>query len=161
MKRMITAAALLLTAGCAAPTPDIASRSGPMEPAATAQIEPEPAAAVPSLNAFRASHGLRPLTRSAKLEAVAEAHARDMQAMDLMTHTGSDGSQMTDRLEREGYRYRAAAENVAQTRQGMDNAMRLWINSPGHRRNMLKTNVTQYGLARAGDFYAMVLAAPR
>ncbi|MBY6004884.1 CAP domain-containing protein [Salipiger bermudensis] len=118
-------------------------------------------AQVPSLNEYRAANGLRPLSRSSKLQAAAEAHARDMQRMNLMTHTGSDGGSMTDRLDRAGYRYRAAAENVAQTRQGPENAMRLWINSAGHRRNMLKTNVTQYGLARAGNFYAMVLAAPR
>ncbi|WP_417741761.1 CAP domain-containing protein [Salipiger sp.] len=161
MKKMITAAALLLAAGCTVQSPNVASRSTPSEPAASASASVEAAAAAPSLNAFRSSRGLRPLSRSAKLDAVAQAHARDMQSMNRMTHTGSNGSQMTDRLQSGGYRYRTAAENVAQTGQGMDRVMELWINSPGHRSNMLKTNVTEYGVGRAGDFYTMVLAAPR
>jgi uncharacterized protein YkwD len=161
MKQMMTAAALLLAAGCTAQSPNVASRSTPSEPAASASAPVEAAASAPSLNAFRSSQGLSPLSRSAKLDAVAQAHSRDMQSMNRMTHTGSNGSQMTDRLQRGGYRYRTAAENVAQTGQGMDRVMELWINSPGHRSNMLKTNVTEYGVGRAGDFYTMVLAAPR
>lgn len=161
MKRRLIAAALLLAAGCSAQAPNVGSRNAAATPQGAAPVAIAARAEVPSLNEYRATHGLRALSRSGRLDAAAAAHARDMQRMNLMTHTGSDGSRMTDRLKRAGYRYRAAAENVAQTRNGPDNAMRLWINSPGHRRNMLKTNVTQYGIGRAGNFYTMLLAAPR
>ena len=113
------------------------------------------------LNAFRAENGLPPLSFSPVLQEVAAAHARDMAARGEMTHTGSDGSSIGDRIQRSGYRLRSGAENIAVTRNGLDAAMRIWINSPPHRANMLMPGVREYGLAQSGNYWAMVVAGAR
>ncbi|MEB3418969.1 CAP domain-containing protein [Salipiger marinus] len=113
------------------------------------------------LNAFRAENGMAPLSFSPVLQEVAAAHARDMAARGEMTHTGSDGSSIGDRIQRSGYRLRAGAENIAVTRGGLDAAMRIWIDSPPHRANMLMPRVREYGLAQSGNYWAMVVAGAR
>lgn len=147
----------LLTSGCMSAVPERIS-----VPEVASQGEQAAATtAVPSLNAYRAASGLPGLTRSAALQRAAEAHARDMAGMGVMTHTGSDGSSVGDRVKRQGYRFRRVAENVAETGRGADGAMELWIDSGPHRRNMLLRDVTQYGLANSGDYWALVVARPR
>ncbi len=110
------------------------------------------------LNALRQRNGLAPLSYSPVLQKVARRHARDMARMQKMTHTGSDGSQIGDRIQRTGYDLRRGAENIAVTRRGLDGAMEIWTNSPPHRSNMLMRDVTEYGLAQSGNYWAMVVA---
>lgn len=148
---------VFLASGCMSAAPEVASQqAGSAMPVAETA-----SASVPSLNAYRRAHGLSELTRSAALQRAAEAHAADMARMGDMTHSGSDGSSVGDRVKRQGYRYRRVAENIAETRRGADGAMQLWINSPPHRKNMLLPDITHYGLAQSGNYWAMVLAKPR
>ena len=84
-------------------------------------------ASAASLNAFREANGRAPLARSAKLQRAAEAHARDMAQMDRMIHRGSDGSAISDRVKRQGYRFGKVAENIAKTGRGQARAMQIWI----------------------------------
>lgn len=141
----------LLAAGCATTAP---------EATGTRAVQVSTAGAT-SLNAFREANGRAPLARSAKLQRAAEAHARDMAQMDRMIHRGSDGSAISDRVKRQGYRFGKVAENIAKTGRGQARAMQIWIDSPPHRSNMLMRDATQYGLAQSGDYWAMVVARPR
>ena len=84
-----------------------------------------------------------------------------MAQMDRMIHRGSDGSAISDRVKRQGYRFGKVAENIAKTGRGQARAMQIWIDSPPHRSNMLMRDATQYGLAQSGDYWAMVVARPR
>lgn len=144
----------LLVAGCVTAVPE--------QRAPVAEVASQGAGvSAPSLNAYRAANGLPGLTRSAALQRAAEAHARDMARMGDMTHTGSDGSSVGDRVKRQGYRFGRVAENIAETGRGADRVMELWIASPPHRRNMLLRDVTQYGLAQSGDYWALVVGRPR
>ena len=82
-----------------------------------------------------------------------------------MSHTGSDGSNPGDRIARAGYRFSAWAENVAMGYPDAASVMDGWMNSPGHRANILSGNVTEIGvgLAYAADgapYWTMVLARP-
>ncbi|APZ55030.1 CAP domain-containing protein [Salipiger abyssi] len=146
----------VLVSGCMSAVPEQAPT-----PTAVASQGAAVQAATPSLNAYRAANGLPGLTRSAALQRAAEAHARDMARMGDMTHTGSDGSSVGDRVKRQGYRFRRVAENIAETGRGADRVMELWIASPPHRKNMLLRDVTQYGLAQSGDYWALVVGRPR
>jgi uncharacterized protein YkwD len=98
-------------------------------------------------NARRAKAGLPPLFPNALLEASATGHARDMADRGRMAHRGSDGSSPFDRMDRQGYRYRAAAENVAYGFDDVDSVMAGWMRSPGHRRNILG-QYSEIGVAR-------------
>src|SRR5215203_6393082 len=62
------------------------------------------------VNAERASRGLRAMRASAPLASAATGHSADMIARQALSHTGSDGSSVFERVTRAGYRWRAAAE---------------------------------------------------
>ena len=82
-----------------------------------------------------------------------------------MSHTGTDGSNPGDRIARAGYRFSAWGENVAIGYPDAASVMDGWMNSPGHRANILSGNVTEIGigLAYAADgtpYWTMDLARP-
>lgn len=65
------------------------------------------------VNAARARAGVPALCLNSKLTAAAQAHARDQAAMRRMSHTGSNGSTMSSRINAQGYDWNAIGENVA------------------------------------------------
>jgi uncharacterized protein YkwD len=71
-----------------------------------------------------------------------------------MSHTGSDGSSPFDRMKRYGYNYRWAGENVAAGQSSPQDAMRSWMNSSGHRKNILNGKFRDIGVgyARGGRY---------
>ncbi|MET0326965.1 MAG: CAP domain-containing protein, partial [Ilumatobacteraceae bacterium] len=121
-------------------------------PAAPASIA-APSSAVQQVvdltNARRADNGLGPLTLSAALTNAAQAHSADQAATNTMSHAGSDGSNLADRLARAGYRATTWAENVAAGYPDATAVMSGWMNSPGHRANILNGNFTQIGVGVA------------
>lgn len=89
------------------------------------------------VNAFRVYHGL-PVFRWS--EAAAEAsrlHSEDMAANDYFEHDSLDGREPWDRMQAQGIRYRAAAENISAGRSDGVDSYDGWVNSAGHRGNML------------------------
>jgi uncharacterized protein YkwD len=123
------------------------------------------------VNRQRAQHGLAPLALDARLTAAAQAHAEDMAARNLLSHESSDGARLDARLERAGYRYRFAAENISA---GLPDPLRTverWMESKGHRANILEKTATEAGIghvdlpradARTGfrNYWVLVLARP-
>ena len=116
-------------------------------------------------NQRRAENGLAPLTMNSTLTAVAQAHAADQASVDTMSHTGTDGSDAGTRIVQSGYPTQAWGENVAGGYTTPDAVMAAWMNSPGHRANIVNGTFTQIGigLAYAGDgtaYWAMELGRP-
>jgi uncharacterized protein YkwD len=99
-----------------------------------------PAAAL-DLNAFRAQHKRPPLSYSATLAGAAYGHALDMARRNHLVNNGFK--------ERARYSGGTAAENVSWGCDTQDCAIRQWAKSSGHRRNMLMTGVSAYGIASA------------
>lgn len=102
-----------------------------------ARNQADVSALVEAHNRERAAEKLGPLTANPKLEAAALAHARDMAIHDKMTHEGSDGSTPKQRIERQGYHYLGLAENVATGAKTVPEVVRLWMESPPHKKNIL------------------------
>lgn len=98
------------------------------------------------VNNKRANKGLKALSLNSKLQQAAQAHTQDMAVNDFFSHTGSDGSSMGDRLRRVGYSYSYAAENIAAGSSTAKAVMKQWMNSPGHRANILSPNATEIGI---------------
>ena len=88
-------------------------------------------------NKARAEEKLPPLTINAKLNEAAFGHARDMAEHDKLTHDGTDGSDPPKRIKRAGYVYKECGENVASGQETVAEAMRSWMESPPHRKNVL------------------------
>ncbi|KUF79289.1 hypothetical protein AM587_10011430 [Phytophthora nicotianae] len=100
------------------------------------------------VNQERAAYGLPALCTNKKLQAAAQGHSDDQAANDYMDHTGTDGTSVSERITRSGYDWSAVAENVAAGQPDVDSVMENWMNSPGHRENILG-DYTMFGCAYA------------
>ncbi|MEE9428768.1 MAG: CAP domain-containing protein [Paracoccaceae bacterium] len=113
------------------------------------------------LNNVRADRGLNSMTQSAKLTATAQGHANDMSSRGFFSHTSSNGNSVGRRTKAQGYGYCWVAENISVGRSSEAEVFARWMDSPGHRKNMLARDPTEYGLAVApGNYRVLVLASP-
>jgi len=101
-------------------------------------------------NLFRQQNGLQPLTLNSKLTAAAQTHSQNMGNLDFFSHTGADGSSFSQRVSASGYTWSATGENIAAGHTTPDAVVNGWINSPGHRANILDANYRDIGI---GYFY--------
>ena len=145
MRSLIVIAALVLT-GC---------QSAPQS--TTGSTIAAPAGDVVGLvNAARAEQGLGPVRTNPRLAQAARDHAADMVAGGYFSHTGQNGSSFSDRARAAGYAC-AAAENIASGQRSEAEVMTSWLNSPGHRRNILLRDVVDIGIGRVGTMWVMML----
>jgi uncharacterized protein YkwD len=98
----------------------------------------------------REAEKLPPLTLDDQLTEAARLHAEDMAQRQEMTHEGADGSTSADRVKRAGYRYVKTGENVARGQGTVAEVVQAWMESEGHRENILG-DFTQMGGAVARD----------
>ncbi len=101
-------------------------------------------------NRERARAGLAPLATDALLTRAAQAHSTDMVVRAFYSHTGPDGSQPWDRAAAEGSTRRTIGENIACGQRSPAEVVEGWMNSPGHRANILKREFTHIGIGFAG-----------
>jgi uncharacterized protein YkwD len=132
-------------------------------PTPTATASGATARVVQLVNAERAKVGCHPLTVNAKLTKAAQAHSADMAAHQNMSHTGSDGSSPGDRITRAGYTWSAYGENVAYGYATPEQVMNGWMNSPGHRANILNCSFKEIGvgLAQPGSYWTQDFGTAR
>jgi hypothetical protein len=97
-------------------------------------------------NQERARAGVSPLVMDPRLLAAAQKHSEWMAANNTMSHTGAGGSSPFDRIAAEGYRGRTAGENVAQGFTAPVSVMTAWMNSAGHRANLLNPAFQDIGV---------------
>ncbi|MGO9215068.1 MAG: CAP domain-containing protein, partial [Syntrophales bacterium] len=99
-------------------------------------------------NNARAFNGLPPLKENQLLNSIAESRAKDMLEKQYFAHVSPLGQQASDIAQSVGYRYKVIAENIGSgdfytNQKIIDN----WMQSPGHRRNILSTDVEDIGAA--------------
>ena len=97
-------------------------------------------------NQERSKAGLEPLKLNTKLTQTAEEHSDSMAADDFFSHTGVDGSSVGDRASNNGYQYSIVGENIAAGYSTAQQVVTGWMNSPGHRANILNSNYTEIGI---------------
>lgn len=101
------------------------------------------------VNRLRAEAGVPPLVEDSRLDAAAQEHAEDMLARGYYDHRSPEGRQVGDRVKAEGYSWRLVAENLAAGHVTVDAALDAWMKSSGHRANLLRPNVTDFGFGLA------------
>lgn len=112
-------------------------------------------------NEFRARQGMKPLHLDARLSAAARAHARDMHDRGYFDHVAPGGRTFVDRIGASGYgSYRAASENIAMGYSTPSEVVQGWIDSPGHRANMLGGPYRDIGIGIHGEYYVQLFAGP-
>jgi uncharacterized protein YkwD len=105
------------------------------------------------LNAIRRSHGLVPVRLSGPLTAAADAHSHSMGMFGYFQHESRDGSVFWKRVKRfygsGGYGTWSVGENLLWSSGGLDasRALKLWMESPAHRANILSARWREIGLS--------------
>jgi uncharacterized protein YkwD len=147
---ILKAAILLLLLALAACQSTLAPKGG----------EAASAAAMGQLTSIRQAHGLQPLKLDRELEQAAIRQAGYMAASGRMAHRTGIGRGFRSRMSNTRTNG-AAAENIAHGAMGIDRLFDMWMNSAGHRRNMLDPRFSRFGLARSGEgrdrYWALVL----
>ena len=137
-------AALAVSAGLAAPA----------AAASTPSLDEARTAVIKLTNDKRAAKGCAPLKASDRLTTAAQRHAKDMAAKNYFSHTSLDGRQWDQRIRAAGYA-KPAGENIAHGFTAPAEVVQGWMNSPGHKRNILdcKFNKIGIGYTAAGDYW--------
>ena len=158
--RTLGGAVLLLLLAACAPTPE--QKPAPPPAVAPAAAKPVPsralapsafaaqeAAVVQQINSIRQREGLPPLRQNEQLAAVARTHSRGMAERNFFSHKDPAGAEMSDRVKAAGIAYANLAENIARNAGHADpvtTAVKGWMDSPGHRKNILHAKATETGV---------------
>jgi uncharacterized protein YkwD len=142
------ALALAMVAASLLASPALASPSGPK-----VALSPLESGVLGQVNQVRAQHGLAPLRISVKLTAAARAHSLQMAADGYFAHESADGSSFWKRVKAfysaSPWSYWSVGENLVWSSPDLTpaKALELWMNSPGHRKNILTSRWQEIGVS--------------
>ncbi|MDV5142818.1 CAP domain-containing protein [Streptomyces sp. SBC-4] len=114
------------------------------------------------VNAERAKAGCGPLSANATLTKAAQGHSEDMAARDFFDHTDPDGDGPGERVTEAGYPWSTYGENIAMGQSTPEQVMDSWMNSPGHRANILNCSFKEIGIgihSEGGPYWTQVFGA--
>lgn len=117
----------------------------PATAAAAGEITSE--SVLDQMNAARSARGLPLLVANSRLNAAAEDRMRDMEEHGFWSHDGPAGASPFRWLTRRGYRYGFAGENLARGFETPSLLVDSWMESEGHRENILFAEFEQVGIA--------------
>lgn len=101
------------------------------------------------VNAERSKVGAKPLTLNWELSRVAKFKSEDMRDNKYFSHTSPTYGSPFEMIKSFGISYSVAGENIAAGQKTGDEVMKAWMNSSGHKANILSTNYTQLGVGKA------------
>lgn len=114
------------------------------------EAQPDPTGVVDQVvtlvNKERSAAGCGPLTEDPQLQKAAQGHSDDMAARHFFDHTNPDGADPGQRITAAGYHWSTYGENIAQGQQTAAAVMDSWMNSPGHRANILNCSFKDIGV---------------
>lgn len=124
---------------------------GPVLPAFSSAITPDNI--ITLTNQSRQDYNLGDLTENSQLDKAAQAKADDMLAKGYFAHVTPDGKTPWDFITAAGYNYMMAGENLAVNFSQAEDVETAWMNSPGHKANILNKNFQDIGIGIAqGQF---------
>jgi uncharacterized protein YkwD len=98
------------------------------------------------VNVERSKAGLQPVTLNSKLNQAAQNHTNDMISKGYFSHTSPSGGTMKSRVDAVGYVYSTIGENIAAGSSTASATMTQWMNSPGHKANILNPKFRELGV---------------
>jgi uncharacterized protein YkwD len=101
------------------------------------------------INIERINAGLSALNDHPQLTLAAQLHSADMACNDYFSHTGRDGSNFSERAKRQGYNIGYGGENIASGYSTPEKVVQGWMDSPGHKANILGENYVDIGVGYA------------
>lgn len=103
------------------------------------------------VNAERAKAGLKALTEDWELSRVARFKSQDMRDNNYFSHTSPVYGSPFDMIKDFGITYRSAGENIARGQKTPQAVVNAWMNSSGHRKNILNASYTKIGVGYVAD----------
>ncbi|OLS34503.1 CAP domain-containing protein [Bacillus sp. MRMR6] len=104
-------------------------------------------------NNERAKYGLQPLKIDLKLSEVARVKSTDMKSNGYFSHTSPTYGSPFDMMKQFGVQYRLAGENIAMGQRSPQEVVTAWMNSEGHRKNILNSSFTHIGVGHVEGNY--------
>jgi uncharacterized protein YkwD len=141
---------LAVALACALASPASAAKSSAGDMSAADALEHE---VLGEVNALRARHRLAPLRLNRRLTAAADAHSASMAKGGFFAHESPDGSAFWKRVHRfygdRGFGYWSVGENLLWSSPSIDAAaaLKMWLDSPPHRKNLLNPAWREIGLS--------------
>lgn len=117
----------------------------------TSTISKEADEVIKLVNIERSKNGLAPLKANDELSKVATAKAQDMIDKNYFDHTSPTYGSPFDMMKKFNINYTAAGENIAYGQKTPATVMDGWMNSSGHRANILNSNFTEIGVGVVKD----------
>lgn len=102
-------------------------------------------------NVERQKHGLAPLQIDEALSKVARVKSEDMAKQNYFSHNSPTYGSPFDMMKQFGISYRTAGENIAMGQRSPQEVVNAWMNSEGHRANILNSNFTHIGVGHASN----------
>ena len=130
--------------------PSTAQTSPTKTTAATANAGPE-AQVVTLVNTERANAGCGALTVDSRLTTAARGHSSDMATRNYFSHDTPEGVTVGTRITNTGYKWSMVGENIAWGQATAAAVMKDWMNSAGHKANILNCGYKNIGVGLAYD----------
>lgn len=110
------------------------------------------------VNEIRAENGLKPLTQDWQLSRVARYKSQDMRDLGYFSHTSPTYGSPFNMMKSFGISYRTAGENIAKGYSTPEAVVNGWMNSPGHRANILNSSYTHIGVGyvASGNYWTQM-----
>jgi uncharacterized protein YkwD len=146
--RAVFAVLVLAVAAVVVASPTSAGQQAPRGLTARNALE---SGVLAQINTFRRQHRLAPLRLNVRLRAAADAHSASMASRGFFAHESADGTSFWQRVQRyyPRSRYWSVGENLLWSSPDIDPAaaLRMWSNSPPHRKNLLTARWREVGLS--------------
>jgi uncharacterized YkwD family protein len=109
-------------------------------------------------NQARQKNGLGPISADNALQKAAQMKSEDMSKNNYFSHTSPTYGSPFQMLKDLGIEYRVAAENIAAGQKSPEEVVTGWMNSPGHRQNILNKDITHIGVgyAESGSYWTQL-----
>ena len=110
------------------------------------------------VNIERSKNGLSPLTHDWELSRVARYKSQDMKNKNYFSHQSPTYGSPFDMMRSFGISYRSAGENIAKGQTTPQKVVNAWMNSQGHRANILNKNYTHIGVGyvQSGNYWTQM-----
>ena len=127
-------------------------------PTVSASVTAYESEVVRLVNEIRISHGLKPLTEDWQLSRVARYKSQDMRDLGYFSHTSPTYGSPFEMMKNFGITYRTAGENIAKGYSTPKAVVDAWMNSPGHRANILNSSYTHIGVGyvTSGNYWTQM-----
>ncbi|MBO7195944.1 MAG: SafA/ExsA family spore coat assembly protein [Clostridia bacterium] len=127
-------------------------------PTVSSSVSAYEAEVVSLINEIRKNNGLKPLVQDWQLTRVARYKSQDMKDLGYFSHTSPTYGSPFDMMRSFGISYRTAGENIAKGYQSPQAVVNAWMNSPGHRANILNSSYTHIGVGyvSSGNYWTQM-----